>query len=84
MRGVIVFVSGLFILTAITMFAGMILEPILAQVVDAEAVQALGWGETGEDITDTIVRWLPLLYITYLLVWAGAWYFRQERMTARR
>ena len=84
MRGVVVFVTGLFMISGITMFAGMLLEPFIAIVGNDEAVQALGWGDTPADIGDTILRWMPLLFIAYLLVWAGVWYFRFERFTEVR
>lgn len=83
MRGIAVFISGLFILTVFTMFTGPILEPVLDVVASDPAVQAQGWDSTAANITDTITRWMPLMYIAYLLTWAGAWYFRRERMTAR-
>lgn len=84
MRGVAVFITGLFVLTAVTMFAGIMLEPVLAIVADDPAVQEQGWDSDATSITDTILRWMPLLYIAYLLVWGSAWYFRRERMTGRR
>lgn len=84
MRGVAVFISGLFVLTLITMFSGAMLEPILEIVATDPAVQSLGWATYATDITDTINRWIPLLYIAYLLVWSGMWYLRKERMTGAR
>ena len=79
MRGVVVFITGLFIISAITMFAGVLIEPFVAIVAEDSAMQNLGWAGIGEDIGDTILRWMPLLFIAYILVWASAWYFRVER-----
>ncbi|WP_435551953.1 hypothetical protein [Natrinema sp. CGMCC1.2065] len=84
MRGVAVFISGLFILTAITMFTGVMYEPILEIVANNGAVQQAGLASDATDIADTVLRWMPLMYIAYILVWATLWYFRRERMTAPR
>lgn len=84
MRGVVVFVTGLFVISGITMFAGMLLEPFIEIVSNDATVEAMGLGDTSVDIGDTILRWMPLLFIAYLLVWAGVWYFRFERFTQVR
>lgn len=84
MRGVVMFVTGLFMISGITMFAGMLLEPFISIVAADPVIQDLGWEETPADIGDTILQWMPLLFIAYLLVWAAVWYFRFERFTEVR
>lgn len=84
MRGVAVFITGLFVLTAVTMMAGVVLEPIHEIVVNDAAVEAQGLDDDASGITNTILRWMPALWIAYLLVWAAGWYLRRERMTGVR
>ncbi len=84
MRGVAVFITGLLLLSIITMIAGVTLEPVLEEVANDPAVESMGLDDDATKITDTILRWMPLMYIAYILVWAAAWYFRRERMTGVR
>jgi len=84
MRGVQTFVIGLFVISAIVMFAGVLLEPITAVVMDSEAIQEMGWDNEAADIQNTILRWMPLLFIGYLLTWAFMWSIRRERTTGVR
>lgn len=83
MRGVAVFITGLFVLTAVTMMAGVVMEPILEIVANDPAVIAAGWDDDVRDITNTTLQWMPAIWIAYLAVWAGGWYLRRERTTAR-
>jgi len=84
MRGVQTFIIGLVIISVVVMFAGVLLEPIADVVLASSAVQALGWDSQALDIRDTILRWMPLLFIGYLLTWAGMWAVRRERSTGVR
>ncbi len=84
MRGVAVFITGLLLLSIITLVAGVTLEPVLEEVANDPAVESMGLDDDATKITDTILRWMPLMYIAYILVWATAWYFRRERMTGVR
>ena len=84
MRGAAIFIGGLLTISAITMFAGVLLEPFIHIVADDSAARAMGWDTVGEDIGDTILRWMPLLFIAYLLVWGFVWYIRFERFTEVR
>ena len=84
MRGVVVFFTGLFVITAITMFAGMLIEPFIDVAADNPAVQDMGWDNVAEDIGDTILRWMSIFFIAYLLAWGAVWYLRQERLTTVR
>lgn len=84
MRGVQVFVTGLLIIAALVLFMGTILEPIAAVATDSAAVQSLGWADDANQIRDTILRWTPLLFIAYLVTFAGMWVFRRGRATGVR
>lgn len=81
MRAVVVFLYGLLTISAITLMAGTLLEPILEVVTASQAVADLGWSSDAVSITDTILRYMPLMFIAYLLAFAGAWAFRRERFT---
>jgi preprotein translocase subunit SecG len=84
MRGVAVFLTGIFAISAVVLVMGVLLEPITAVVVDSGAVQSLGWASDAKSIRDTILRWIPLLGIGFFLTWAGMWALRRERTTTRR
>lgn len=84
MRGVAVLITGLFVVTALTMLMGVMYEPILEIVVSSSAVEAEGMGGTAERIADTNLQWVPAIGLAYFLVWGVMWYFRRERMTGRR
>lgn len=81
---VIAYVAGLLMLALITLFSGVMLEPILEIVAADPAVQDQGWAHTAESITDTINRNAPLALIGYHLVFGLAWALRRERVTSRR
>lgn len=83
-RPIIVFITGLLTITAVTLLSGVVLEPLLEAVVNDQAVQQLGWAADAEKVVDTVNQYAPLLYIVYLLVFAVAWAFRKERVTSRR
>jgi len=84
MRGIQTFVIGLLVISAVVMFAGILLEPITAVVADSSAVQEMGWDSEAVDIQNTILRWVPLMFIGYLLTWAVMWAIRRERTTGVR
>lgn len=84
MRGIAVFISGLFVLSAITMAAGVLYDPIVQMVANDAAVQAQGWDSSVTNISDAVLQWMPAIWIAYLLTWAGAWYLRRERHTGVR
>lgn len=84
MRGVVVFMTGLLVISAVTLVAGALLEPILDVVTASSAVQDLGWASDAESITDTILQYVPLLFIAYTLAWGTAWAIRRERHTEVR
>lgn len=81
MRGVQVFVTGLLVISAIVLLMGTLLEPIAQVAIDSAAVQDLGWATDATQIRDTILRWTPLLFIAYLVTFAGMWAFRRGRTT---
>ncbi len=84
MRGVATFIVGLFVISAVVLFAGALLDPLAETIASFGAVESLGWDDSALDIRDTILRWVPLLYIGYTLIWGLMWYLRRERLTAVR
>lgn len=81
MRGVQVFVTGLLVISAIVLLMGTLLEPIAQVAMDSTAVQNLGWADDAGQIRDTILRWVPLLFIAYLVTFGTMWAFRRGRTT---
>jgi len=84
MRGIQTFVIGLLVISAVVLFAGILLEPITEVVLASSAVQEMGWDSAAVDIQNTILRWIPLMFIGYLLTWAVMWAIRRERTTGMR
>ena len=84
MRGVQTLVIGLVVLSAVTLFMAAIVEPIAAVALDSEAVQDLGWASDVESIQETLLRYVPLMWIAFLLTWVGMWAFRRGRTTEVR
>ena len=84
MRGIQTFIIGLLVISAVVMFAGVLLEPITEVVLASSAVQEMGWDNVAVDIQNTILRWIPLMFIGYLLTWAVMWAIRRERTTGVR
>ena len=84
MRGIQTFVIGLLVISAVVLFAGVLLEPITEVVLASSAVQEMGWDSEAVDIQNTILRWIPLMFIGYLLTWAVMWAIRRERTTGMR
>lgn len=84
MRGVQVFVTGLLVISAVVLLMGTLLEPIAAVATDSAAVQNLGWADDANQIRDTILRWVPLLFIGYLVTFGTMWAFRRGRTTEVR
>lgn len=84
MRGIIKLITGLVFISLATVMMGPLLEPVTTIVVNNAAVQALGWGSFATDIRDTILRYIPLLFIAVLLAFAGAVAFDSGRTTEVR
>lgn len=84
MRAIQTFIIGLLVISAVVMFAGVLLEPITEVVLASSAVQEMGWDNVAVDIQNTILRWIPLMFIGYLLTWAVMWAIRRERTTGVR
>lgn len=84
MRGVQTLVIGLVIVSAVTVFMAATVEPIAQIVMARESVQELGMAGDAESIQNTLLRYVPLMWIAFLLVWAAIWAFRRGRTTEVR
>jgi hypothetical protein len=84
MRGVVKLVTGLVFISIATVFMGPVLEPIADIVANNAAVQSLGFDDSVLDIRDTILRYVPLLFIAVLLAFAGAVAFDTGRVSEVR
>lgn len=84
MRGVQVFVTGLLVISTIVLMMGTLVEPIASVVLASSAVQDMGLAADVKSIRETLLRWVPLLFIAYLITFGGMWAFRRGRTTEVR
>jgi hypothetical protein len=84
MRGIVVFITGLFTISAITIVMGPVLEPLTTIVAGNSAVQALGWAGTATSIQNTILDKIVLIFLIFLVLWPTLWYIRRNRNTGVR
>jgi hypothetical protein len=81
MRGIAKLVTGLVFVSIAVLLMGTLLEPVTAIVIDNAVMQSLGWDTIAIDVRDTILRYVPLLFIGILLAFAGAVAFRKGRVS---
>lgn len=84
MRGIVVFITGLFTISVLVLMMGTLLEPITTVVTDSSAVQSLGWAGTATSIRDTILNRIVLVFLAFLFIWPTLWYIRKNRNTGVR
>lgn len=81
MRSVANLVVGLVVIAAVMLAAVPLLEEIGSIVAQNDAVQALGWDSIVPNYQAVVLRWLPALWIIYLITWGIAWAIRKGRTT---
>lgn len=68
----------------VMMVAGPALEPVVDVVETNEEVQAHGWDEIPGEIHSVIMKWVPMIGIAGIILWAIRWYLRRERFSEVR
>lgn len=81
MQSIRTLVVGLLIVSAVMLAAVPLLEEIGAIVAQNESVQALGWDSMVPDYEAVVLRWMPAIWIIYLLTWGVVWAIRKGRTT---
>jgi uncharacterized membrane protein len=84
MRGIVVFITGLFTISAIVLVMGAVLEPLTTVVTGSGAVQSLGWASKATSIRDMILNRIVLVFLIFLVLWPTLWYIRKNRNTGVR
>lgn len=84
MRGIAVVVTVTFGIIIVMMVAGPVLEPVNDVVGDNDAVEKQGWDSIGDRTVSVIMRYVPMIAIAGVLVWALRWYLRRERLSGVR
>ena len=81
MRGIATIVTGTMVVSALLVAGVPVVEALVDILESSEAATDAGFVDWSSTLETVLLRWLPALWIIFLLAWATAWTIRRGRTT---